>query len=192
MSTRTARLTIGTALQLGKTFLAFLYRQIVSFVLAFAFAFAFDLSLAFALALALALPIESLPRDHSYRVQLQSFYQRVVRLWVFARVTQQSGEVRLMDFVVFRLILLTIVVVRNAFLPVSGCVSQLLDGFSLCQTGAAHDVANDWEKRDYLLAWVSHAHDGVRRSAVRARLLRWLSWCVVFQCTSTPCSARTG
>ena len=49
----------------------------VTFV--FAFAFAFDLSLAFALALA----IESLPRDHSYRVQLQSFCQRVVRLWVF-------------------------------------------------------------------------------------------------------------
>ena len=78
-------------------------------------AFAFDLSLAFALALALA--VESLPRDHSYRVQLQSFCQRVVRLWVFARITQQSGEIRLMDFVVFRLILLTIVVVRYAFLP---------------------------------------------------------------------------
>ena len=125
MSTRTARLAIGTALQLGKTFLAFLERQIVTFVLAF------DLSLAFALALA----IESLPRDHSYRVQLQSFCQRVVRLWVFDRVTQQSGEIRLMDFVVFRLILLTIVVVRNAFLPVSGFVSQFLDGFSFCQIG---------------------------------------------------------
>ena len=48
MSTRTARLTIGTALGLGKTFLALLKRQIVTFVLAFAFAF--DLSLAFALA----------------------------------------------------------------------------------------------------------------------------------------------
>ena len=78
-----------------------------------AFAFAFDLSLAFTLALA----IESLPRDHSYRVQLQSFCQRVVRLRVFAQVTQQSGEIRLMDFVVFRLILLTIVVVRYAFPP---------------------------------------------------------------------------
>ena len=119
MSTRTARLTIGTALQLGKTFLAFLQRQIVSFVLAFAFSF--DLSLAFALALALA--IESLPRDHSYRVQLQSFCQ------------QQSGEIRLMDVVVFRLILLTIVVVRYAFFPVSGRVSQFLDGFSFCQIG---------------------------------------------------------
>ena len=37
MSTCTARLAIGTALQLGKTFLA------VTFVLAFAVAFAFDL-----------------------------------------------------------------------------------------------------------------------------------------------------
>ena len=40
-----------------------------------------------------------------------------------------------MDFVVFRLIQLTIVVVRYAFLPVSGCVSQFLDGFGLCQIG---------------------------------------------------------
>ena len=40
-----------------------------------------------------------------------------------------------MDFLVFRLILLIIVVVRNAFLPVSCCVSQFLDGFSLCQIG---------------------------------------------------------
>ena len=58
--------------------------------------------------------------------------------------------------------------------------------------GSCHDVANDWEKMNYLLAWVSHAHDGVRRSAARAGLLRWLSWCVVLWCTSTPCSARTG
>ena len=42
------------------------------------------------------------------------------------------------------------------------------------------------------MAWVSPAHDGVRRSAVRARLLRWLSSCVVLWCTSSPCSARTG
>ena len=42
-----------------------------------------------------------------------------------------------MDFVVFRLVLLTIVVVRHAFLPVSGCVSQFLDGFGLCQIGTA-------------------------------------------------------
>ena len=39
MSTRTARLTIGTALELGKTFLALLQRKIVTFVLTFAFVF---------------------------------------------------------------------------------------------------------------------------------------------------------
>ena len=43
------------------------------------------LPLIFPLPLLLPLPlaVESLPRDHSYCVQLQSLCQRVVRLWVF-------------------------------------------------------------------------------------------------------------
>ena len=88
----------------------------------------------------------------------------------------QSGEIRLMDFVVFRLILLTIVIVRNAFLPVSGCVSQFLDGFGLCQIGTGRVTPSPTigRKMNFLLAWVSHAHDGVRRGAARAGLLRWL------------------
>ena len=79
MSARTARLAIGTALELGKTLLALLQRQIATFALAFAL----GLSLAFALAFVLA--AEPLSRNHGNSVQLQGFCQRVVRLWVFAR-----------------------------------------------------------------------------------------------------------
>ena len=58
-----------------------------------------------AFALAFALAAEPLPRNRGYRVQLQGFCQRVVRLWVFARGAQKGGGVRLMDFVVFWLVL---------------------------------------------------------------------------------------
>ena len=41
--------------------------------------------------------------------------------------------------------------------PVSGYVSQFLDGVRLLpdRHGSCHDVANDWEKINYLSAWVS-------------------------------------
>ena len=105
MSTRTARLTMGTALQLGKTFLAFLRRQIVTFVLAFAF----DLSL--------PLPLNRCHATIATASNCRASVSASSVLWVFARVTQQSVDIRLMDFAVFRLILLTIVVVKKCLPP---------------------------------------------------------------------------
>ena len=86
MSARTECMTIRTALKFGKTLLALLETQIATFPLAFAL----GLSLAFALAFALA--AEPLPCNHGYRVQLQGFCQRVVRLWVIARGAQEAAR----------------------------------------------------------------------------------------------------
>ena len=117
MSAHTARLAIGTALDLGKTLLALLKRQIA--------AFALGLSLAFALAFALA--AEPLPRNHGHRIQLQGFCHCVVRLRVFARGAQKKrrgpshGLRRLLA--------------RPA--RAKGCVGRFFDGFGLCQVGTA-------------------------------------------------------